>query len=54
MQPVRPTERRRRAPTLYLIIAIKVLKGLLLLLLGLGVLALVGQNLDQRFDDMLR
>ena len=54
MQPVRPTERRRRAPTLYLIIAIKLLKGLVLLLLGLGVLALVGQDLNERFDEMLR
>jgi uncharacterized membrane protein (DUF2068 family) len=50
----RPTECKKGAPTLYLIIAIKLLKGLLLLLLGLGVLALVGQNLDQRFDEMLR
>ena len=58
--PARPNETRRdaaprsRAPTLYAIIGIKLLKGLLLLLLGLGVLSLVGQNLDQRFDQLLR
>ncbi len=42
-----------RAPTLYAIIAIKLLKGLLLLLFGLGVLTLVGQDLDKRFDQLL-
>ncbi len=44
----------KRAPTLYVIIAIKALKGLTLLLLGLGVLSLAGDNLDVRFDDFLR
>jgi uncharacterized membrane protein (DUF2068 family) len=44
----------RRAPTLYAIIAIKLLKGLLLLAIGLGVLSLIGQDLDARFDQFLR
>ncbi|HEY0551311.1 MAG TPA: DUF2127 domain-containing protein [Verrucomicrobiae bacterium] len=54
MEPSRPVKRPTRAPTLYVIIAIKLLKGLVLLLVGLGVMVLVGQNLDQRFDDVLR
>jgi uncharacterized membrane protein (DUF2068 family) len=45
---------KKRAPTLYVIIAIKALKGLTLLLLGLGVLSLAGDNLDARFYDFLR
>ncbi len=45
---------KQGAPTLYLIIAIKLLKGLVLILFGLGVLTLAGQNLDQRFDELLR
>ncbi len=54
MEPSRSTKPPTRAPTLYVIIAIKMLKGLMLLLIGLGVMVLVGQNLDQRFDDVLR
>jgi uncharacterized membrane protein (DUF2068 family) len=54
MASAKKTSATTRAPTLYVIIAIKLLKGLLLLLFGLGVLALVGQNLDQRFDELLR
>jgi uncharacterized membrane protein (DUF2068 family) len=54
MAAPKKTSTSTRAPTLYVIIAIKLLKGLLLLLFGLGVLALVGQNLDQRFDELLR
>lgn len=45
---------KKRAPTLYFIIGIKLLKGLLLMALAFGVYALAGQNLDMRFDDMLR
>jgi uncharacterized membrane protein (DUF2068 family) len=45
---------KKRAPTLYAIIAIKLLKGLILLLLGLGALSLAGQDLDARFDQFLR
>ncbi len=43
-----------RAPTLYAIIAVKLLKGILLLLFGLGVLSLVGENLNARLDSFLR
>ena len=43
-----------RAPTLYAIIALKVLKGLILLAIGLGLLRLVGQDLDARLDQFLR
>ena len=53
-KPPQPARSHGRAPTLYVIIAIKLLKGFVLLLIGLGVMALVGQNLDQRFDDALR
>jgi len=50
-----PVEKPKgRAPTLYVIIAIKLLKGILLLLLGFGVLSLIGQDLDARFDQFLR
>ena len=45
---------RKRAPTLYLIIAIKLVKGILLLAIGFGVLSLMGQDLDARFDQFLR
>jgi uncharacterized membrane protein (DUF2068 family) len=48
-----PSSPKGRAPTLYVIIAIKLLKGLILLCLGLGVLSLVGQDLDKRFDQLL-
>jgi uncharacterized membrane protein (DUF2068 family) len=45
---------KARAPTLYAIIAIKLVKGLLLLAIGLGLLSLIGQDLDARFDQFLR
>ena len=45
---------KTRAPTLYLIIAIKLLKGLLLLAIGFGLLTLIGEDLDARFDQFLR
>jgi uncharacterized membrane protein (DUF2068 family) len=51
---LKTTAKSGRAPTLYVIIAIKLIKGLMMLLFGLGVLSLVGQNLDQRFDELLR
>jgi uncharacterized membrane protein (DUF2068 family) len=53
MKPL-PEKPKGRAPTLYAIIGIKLLKGLLLLLVGFGVLSLVGQDLDMRFDQFLR
>ena len=45
---------KKKAPTLYAIIAIKILKGLLLLAVGFGLLSLIGQDLDARFDEFLR
>ncbi len=44
----------KKAPTLYLIIAIKLIKGLLLLSIALGFYSLIGQNLDVRLDQFLR
>jgi uncharacterized membrane protein (DUF2068 family) len=45
---------KKKAPALYAIIAIKLLKGSLLLAIGLGVYHLIGQNLDARLDQFLR
>lgn len=43
-----------RAPTLYAIIAIKLVKGVLLLLLALGVYSLSDNNLPEEFRSLLR
>ena len=43
-----------KAPTLYVIIAIKLLKGLFLILLGLGVYRLSDNNLPEQFRDALQ
>ena len=45
---------RKRAAGLYTIIAIKLAKGLLLLLISLGIFSLIGQDLDFEFDRFLR
>jgi len=45
---------KRRAPTLYVIIAIKLLKGTLLLLLALGVYSLSDENLPEEFRGLLQ
>lgn len=45
---------KKRAPTLYAIIAIKLSKGILLLLLGLGVYTLSDENLPQQFRQLLQ
>jgi len=45
---------KKRAPTLYLIITIKLVKGLLLLLLALGVYSLADNNLPEEFRDLLQ
>ncbi len=47
-------ERKKRAPTLYFIILIKLGKGLLLLLLAAGVYSLHDNNLPQEFRDTLQ
>ena len=44
----------KRAPTLYVIIGIKLVKGLLLLLLGLGVYTLSDNNLPEAFKSVLQ
>jgi uncharacterized membrane protein (DUF2068 family) len=44
----------KRAPTLYVIIAIKLFKGLLLLLLAAGVYQLSDNNLPEEFRQILR
>jgi uncharacterized membrane protein (DUF2068 family) len=45
---------KKRAPTLYFIIVIKLLKGTLALLLAFGVYKLAGKDLGNLFDQMLR
>ena len=50
----KPAFLKKRAPTLYAIIAIKLSKGLLLLLLGLGVYTLLDKNLPQQFRETVQ
>jgi uncharacterized membrane protein (DUF2068 family) len=45
---------KKRAPTLYAIAAIKLIKGALLLLLALGVYSLSDNNLPEEFRGLLR
>jgi uncharacterized membrane protein (DUF2068 family) len=49
-----PDQVKKRAPTLYLIIAIKLGKGLLLVLLAAGVYTLSDNNLPQQFRETLQ
>lgn len=51
--PVINTARKQRAPTLYLIVAIKLLKGALLLLAAGVFFSLVGVDLQQQFNRIL-
>ena len=44
----------RRAPTLWAIIVVKLLRGLLLLYLAVGAYKLVGQDLRPHFEDAVR
>jgi uncharacterized membrane protein (DUF2068 family) len=46
--------KRRRAPTLYFIVAIKLLKGLALLLTAAGIFSLAGKDLQEEFDQFIR
>lgn len=48
-----PTDKPKRAPTLYFIALLKVLKGSLLLLTALGILILSGHDLGDVFDQFL-
>jgi uncharacterized membrane protein (DUF2068 family) len=45
---------KRRAPTLWIIIGVKVGKGLLLLLLAAGLFKLIGKDVGDAFDSILR
>jgi uncharacterized membrane protein (DUF2068 family) len=47
-------EVKKRAPMLYFIVAIKVIKGIALLLLALGVFSLANKDLSDVFDQFLR
>jgi uncharacterized membrane protein (DUF2068 family) len=49
-----PTASKKRAPMLYFIVAIKLIKGVALLLLALGVLTLANKDLSDVFDQFLR
>jgi uncharacterized membrane protein (DUF2068 family) len=49
-----PTTPKERAPMLYFIVAIKLIKGLALLLLALGVFSLANKDLSDVFDQFLR
>ncbi|HXE42421.1 MAG TPA: DUF2127 domain-containing protein, partial [Candidatus Baltobacteraceae bacterium] len=51
--PKKPSP-KKRAPTLYFIIAIKLLKGGLALLLAFGVYKLAGRDLSNLFDQAVR
>jgi len=46
--------KKKRAPTLYFIAAIKLIKGIALLLLALGVFSLANKDLSDVFDQFLR
>jgi len=48
------TPKKKRAPTLYFIVAIKLIKGAALLLLALGVFSLAHKDLSDVFDQFLR
>ena len=49
-----PKEPKKRAPVLYFIVAIKLIKGVALLLLALGVFSLANKDLSDVFDQFLR
>jgi uncharacterized membrane protein (DUF2068 family) len=44
----------KRAPTLYAIVGIKLAKGLLLVLVAMGIFALVGRDLSEMFGRLLQ
>jgi uncharacterized membrane protein (DUF2068 family) len=52
-EPVKKSAAKKRAPTLYLIIAVKLLKGLAALLLALGAYRLNDNNLPEEFRKLL-
>ena len=52
--PAHNRDQPKRAPTLYFIVTIKLVKGTLLLLTSLGIFALSGHDLGDVFDQFLR
>jgi uncharacterized membrane protein (DUF2068 family) len=54
MAETTPVLKKKRAPTLYFIIFVKLLKGTLVLLLAFGVFKLAGRDLSGLLDQMLR
>src|SRR5258706_10158421 len=46
--------KKKPAPTLYLIVAIKLIKGVALLLAAVGIFSLAGKDLQEEFDQFLR
>jgi uncharacterized membrane protein (DUF2068 family) len=50
---VAPAPRKKRAPTLYVIIVIKLVKGVVALLLALGAFSLTDNNLPEEFRKLL-
>jgi uncharacterized membrane protein (DUF2068 family) len=52
--PKNPETTRKRAPTLYFIVAIKLIKGVVLFLTAVGIFSLVGKDLGDAFDQFLR
>jgi uncharacterized membrane protein (DUF2068 family) len=52
--PKTPAAPKKRAPTLYFIVAVKLIKGIALLLLALGVYSLAKRDLPDLFDQFLR
>lgn len=52
--PDDPTSLKQRAPTLYLIIVAKLIKGVALMLLALGVYSLSDNDLPKEFHHLLR
>ena len=49
-----PAAAKKHAPTLYFIAGLKIFKGLLLLALAVGIIALAGKDLQGIFDKMVR
>jgi len=47
-------QKKKRAPVLYFIVAIKLIKGSLLLLVALGIFALAGKDLQDLFGNFVR
>ncbi|HLX96439.1 MAG TPA: DUF2127 domain-containing protein [Verrucomicrobiae bacterium] len=53
-ESTKPSLRKKIAPTLYFIIAVKLIKAAVLILLALGVFSLANRDLSDMFDQFLR